>query len=232
MGKDVIVACDFSNKDDVMEFLSKFSGESLYLKIGMELYYGEGPEIIKEIKKQGHKIFLDLKLHDIPNTVMKTMKVLSDLDIDMCNVHASGTISMMEAALKGITRENGTRPLLIAVTQLTSTSEERMKKDLLINVPIDEVVMHYAKNTKNAGLDGIVCSPLEVKKVHASCGEQFLTITPGIRFATDDIGDQARVMTPAQAKEMGSDYIVVGRPITAAENVVEAYRRCVKEFIG
>jgi orotidine-5'-phosphate decarboxylase len=232
MGKDVIIACDFSNKDDVMEFLSKFSGESLYLKIGMELFYGEGPEIIREIKKQGHKIFLDLKLHDIPNTVMKTMKVLSDLDIDMCNVHASGTISMMEAALKGLTRGNGTRPLLIAVTQLTSTSEERMKKDLLINVPIDEVVMHYAKNSKNAGLDGIVCSPLEAKKVHASCGEQFFTITPGIRFATDDIGDQARVMTPAQAKEMGSDYIVVGRPITAAENVVEAYRRCVTEFIG
>lgn len=232
MGKGVIIACDFSNKDDVMEFLSRFSGESLYLKIGMELYYGEGPEIIREIKKQGHKIFLDLKLHDIQNTVMKTMKVLSNLDIDICNVHASGTISMMEAAIKGLTREDGTRPLLIAVTQLTSTSEEIMKKDLLINTPIDEVVMHYAKNAKNAGLDGIVCSPLEAKKVHALCGEQFLTITPGIRFATDDIGDQARVMTPAQAKEMGSDYIVVGRPITAAENVVEAYRRCVKEFVG
>ena len=232
MGKDVIIACDFSSKDDVMEFLSKFNGESLYLKIGMELYYSEGPGIIKELKKQGHKIFLDLKLHDIPNTVMKAMKVLSDLDIDMCNVHASGTISMMEAALKGLTREDGKRPLLIAVTQLTSTNEERMKKDLLIDAPLDEVVMHYAKNAKSAGLDGIVCSPLEAKKVHASCGEQFLTITPGIRFATDDIGDQARVMTPVQAKEMGSDYIVVGRPITAAENVVEAYRRCVKEFIG
>lgn len=231
MGKGVIIACDFSSKDDVMEFLSKFGGESLFLKIGMELYYSEGPDIIREIKKLGHKIFLDLKLHDIPNTVMKTMKVLSDLDIDMCNVHASGTILMMEAALKGLTRENGTRPLLIAVTQLTSTSEERMNKDLLINVPMDEVVMHYAENTKNAGLDGIVCSPLEAKKVHALCGEQFLTITPGIRFATDDIGDQARVMTPAQAKEMGSDYIVVGRSITSAENVVEAYRRCVKEFI-
>lgn len=231
MGKGVIIACDFSSKDDVMEFLSKFGGESLFLKIGMELYYSEGPDIIREIKKLGHKMFLDLKLHDIPNTVMKTMKVLSDLDIDMCNVHASGTILMMEAALKGLTRENGTRPLLIAVTQLTSTSEERMNKDLLINVPMDEVVMHYAENTKNAGLDGIVCSPLEAKKVHALCGEQFLTITPGIRFATDDIGDQARVMTPAQAKEMGSDYIVVGRSITSAENVVEAYRRCVKEFI-
>lgn len=232
MGKDVIIACDFSNKHDVMEFLSKFNGESLYLKIGKELYYGEGPEIIKELKKQGHKIFLDLKLHDIPNTVMKTMKVLSDLDIDMCNVHASGTISMMEAALKGLTRDDGTRPLLIAVTQLTSTSEERMNKDLLINEKIDKVVMHYAGNAKKAGLDGVVCSPLEAEKVHNSCGEQFLTITPGIRFATGDIGDQARVMTPAQAKEMGSDYIVVGRPITAAENVVEAYRRCVEEFIG
>lgn len=232
MGKDVIIACDFSNKKDVMEFLSKFNEESLYLKIGMELYYSEGPEIIREIKKQGHKIFLDLKLHDIPNTVMKTMKVLSDLDIDMCNVHASGTISMMEAAIKGLTRDNRTRPLLIAVTQLTSTSEEKMRKDLLINLPIDEVVMHYAKCAKNAGLDGVVCSPLEAKKVHAACGEQFLTITPGIRFATDDIGDQARVMTPAQARKMGSDYIVVGRPITAAENVVEAYRRCVKEFTG
>ncbi|MHB8129282.1 MAG: orotidine-5'-phosphate decarboxylase [Mobilitalea sp.] len=232
MGKDVIVACDFNNKEDVMKFLSKFSGESLYLKIGMELYYGEGPEIIKEIKKQGHKIFLDLKLHDIPNTVMKAMQVLAHLDIDMCNVHASGTISMMEAALKGLTREDGTRPLLVAVTQLTSTSEERMKKDLLINEPIDEVVIHYAINAKDAGLDGVVCSPLEAKKVHNTCGEQFLTITPGIRFATNDIGDQARVMTPVQAREIGSDYIVVGRPITAAENVVEAYRRCVKEFVG
>lgn len=232
MGKDVIIACDFSNKEDVMKFLSKFSGESLYLKIGMELYYSEGPGIIKELKNQGHKIFLDLKLHDIPNTVMKTMKVLSDLDIDMCNVHASGTIPMMEAALKGLTKDDGTRPLLIAVTQLTSTSEERMNNDLLINEKIDKVVMHYAGNAKKAGLDGVVCSPLEAEKVHASCGEQFLTITPGIRFAADDIGDQARVMTPAQAKVMGSDYIVVGRPITAAENVVCAYRRCVREFIG
>lgn len=232
MGKDVIIACDFSNKDEVIKFLTKFSGESLYIKIGMELYYAEGPEIIKEIKKQGHKIFLDLKLHDIPNTVMKAMHALAKLDIDMCNVHASGTISMMEAALKGLTREDGTRPLLIAVTQLTSTSEERMKTDLLINEPIDEVVMHYAENAKKAGLDGVVCSPLEAKKVHDKCGEHFLTITPGVRFSTDDIGDQARVMTPAQAKEIGSDYIVVGRPITDAENPVEAYRRCVKDFIG
>ncbi|WP_455716684.1 orotidine-5'-phosphate decarboxylase [Anaerosporobacter sp.] len=232
MGKDVIIACDFNSKEEVMKFLSKFEDESLYLKIGMELFYSEGPQIIKEIKKQGHKIFLDLKLHDIPNTVMKAMRVLADLDIDMCNVHAAGTIPMMEAALKGLTREDGTRPLLIAVTQLTSTSEETMKKDLLINEPIEEVVSHYAKNAKISGLDGIVCSPLEAKGVHDSCGAQFLTITPGIRFATDDKGDQTRVMTPAQAKEMGSDYIVVGRPITGAENVVEAYRRCVKEFVG
>ena len=232
MGKDVIIACDFNNKDEVMKFLSKFSGENLYLKIGMELYYAEGPEIIKGIKKQGHKIFLDLKLHDIPNTVMKTMQVLANLDIDMCNVHAAGTIAMMEAALKGITKADGTGPLLIAVTQLTSTSEERMKTELLINESIDEVVMHYAENAKIAGLDGVVCSPLEAKKVHDTCGEQFLTITPGVRFSADDIGDQARIMTPAQAKDIGSDYIVVGRPITAAENPVEAYRRCVKEFIG
>lgn len=232
MGKDVIIACDFSNKKDLMKFLSKFSGESLYLKIGMELYYSEGPGIINELKKQGHKIFLDLKLHDIPNTVMKAMKVLSYLDIDMCNVHASGTIPMMEAALKGLTRDDGTRPLLIVVTQLTSTNEDRMNKDLLIHETMDKVVIHYAENAKKAGLDGVVCSPLETELVHASCGKRFLTITPGIRFATDDIGDQARVMTPAQAKEMGSDYIVVGRPITAAENVVEAYRRCVREFIG
>jgi orotidine-5'-phosphate decarboxylase len=232
MGKDVIIACDFNSKDEVMKFLSKFSGESLYLKIGMELYYAEGPKIIKEIKKQGHKIFLDLKLHDIPNTVMKAMQVLANLDIDMCNVHTSGTILMMEAALKGLTRADGTRPLLIAVTQLTSTSEERMKMDLLINEPMDKVVIHYAENAKNAGLDGVVCSPLEAKKVHDTCGEHFLTITPGVRFSTDDIGDQVRVMTPAQAKDIGSDYIVVGRPITDAENPVEAYRRCVKEFIG
>lgn len=232
MGKDVIIACDFNSKAEVMKSLSMFEGEQLYLKIGMELFYAEGPDIIKEIKKQGHKIFLDLKLHDIPNTVMKAMRVLANLDIDMCNVHAAGTVAMMEAAVKGLTREDGTRPLLIAVTQLTSTSEETMQRDLLINKPIDEVVMHYAKNAKTAGLDGIVCSPLEAKKVHDVCGEQFLTITPGVRFASDDVGDQARVMTPAQAKEIGSDYIVVGRPITGAANPVEAYIKCLKEFIG
>lgn len=232
MGKAVIIACDFNSKNEVMDFLSRFQEDSLYVKIGMELFYAEGPEIVREIKKQGHKIFLDLKLHDIPNTVMKAMKVLADLDIDMCNVHAAGTVAMMEAAIKGLTRADGTRPLLIAVTQLTSTSEERMKADLLINEPIDEVVMHYAKNAKAAGLDGVVCSPLEAQKVHASCGKEFLTITPGIRFASNDIGDQARVTTPAQAKEIGSDYIVVGRPITAADDPVAAYRRCVEEFIG
>lgn len=232
MGKGVIIACDFNSKNEVMDFLSRFQGDSLYVKIGMELFYAEGPEIVREIKKQGHKIFLDLKLHDIPNTVMKAMRVLANLDIDMCNVHAAGTVPMMEAAIKGLTRADGTRPLLIAVTQLTSTSEERMKADLLINEPMDEVVMHYANNAKAAGLDGVVCSPLEAQKVHASCGKEFLTITPGIRFASDDIGDQARVTTPAQAKEIGSDYIVVGRPITAAEDPVAAYRRCVAEFIG
>lgn len=232
MGKGVIIACDFNSRSEVMDFLSRFPGESLYVKIGMELFYAEGPEIVREIKRQGHKIFLDLKLHDIPNTVMKAMRVLSNLDIDMCNVHASGTVAMMEAAIKGLTREDGTRPLLIAVTQLTSTSEERMKEELLIKEPIDEVVMHYAKNAKAAGLDGVVCSPLEAQKVHAVCGEKFLTVTPGIRFASDDIGDQARVTTPAQAKEIGSDYIVVGRPITAAADPVAAYRRCVREFIG
>ena len=232
MAKDVIIACDFSSKEDVVRFLDKFTEESLYIKIGMELFYAEGPEIVKEIKKRGHKIFLDLKLHDIPNTVKKAMKVLSNLDVDMCNVHASGTVAMMEAALEGLTREDGSRPLLIAVTQLTSTSEERMKNDLLIHEPMDQVVMHYASNTKKAGLDGVVCSPLEAKKVHDTCGENFLTITPGVRFADGEVGDQVRVMTPAQAREIGSDYIVVGRPITAAENPVEAYRRCVAEFLG
>lgn len=232
MGKEVIIACDFKTKEEVTAFLSKFTDEKLFLKIGMELFYAEGPEIVREIKKAGHKIFLDLKLHDIPNTVMKSMEVLSNLDIDMCNVHASGTCAMMEAALKGLTREDGTRPLLIAVTQLTSTSEDRMKEDLLISWPMDEVVMHYALNTKKAGLDGVVCSPLEAKNVHDTCGTTFLTITPGVRFATDEKGDQSRVMTPAQAKEIGSDYIVIGRPITGATNPVEVYRRCVEEFVG
>lgn len=232
MAKDVIIACDFSSKEDVVSFLDKFKEESLYIKIGMELFYAEGPSIIKEIKKRGHKIFLDLKLHDIPNTVKKAMSVLSNLDVDMCNVHAAGTIAMMEAAVQGLTREDGSRPLLIAVTQLTSTSEERMKQDLLINEPIDKVVMHYAQNAKKAGLDGVVCSPLEAGKVHESCGKEFLTITPGVRFADGEKGDQVRVMTPAQAREIGSDYIVVGRPITAAVDPVAAYHRCVAEFLG
>ncbi|MBQ5919214.1 MAG: orotidine-5'-phosphate decarboxylase [Lachnospiraceae bacterium] len=232
MGKDVIVACDFSSKDEVVSFLSKFKDEKPYVKIGMELFYAEGPAIVKEIKKMGHKIFLDLKLHDIPNTVKKSMNVLSNLDVDMCNLHAAGTKAMMEAALEGLTREDGTRPLLIAVTQLTSTSEERMKEDLLIDRPIDEVVMHYAKNAADSGLDGIVCSPLEAGKVHETCGSNFITVTPGVRFADGDIGDQVRVTTPAKAKEIGSDYIVVGRPITAAEDPVAAYRRCVAEFVG
>jgi orotidine-5'-phosphate decarboxylase len=232
MGRDVIVACDFSSKDEVISFLSKFKDEKPYVKIGMELFYAEGPAIVKEIKKMGHKIFLDLKLHDIPNTVKKSMSVLSNLDVDMCNLHAAGTKAMMEAALEGLTREDGTRPLLIAVTQLTSTSEERMREDLLIDRPIDEVVMHYAKNAADSGLDGIVCSPLEAGKVHETCGDNFITVTPGVRFADGDIGDQVRVTTPAKAKEIGSDYIVVGRPITAAEDPVAAYRRCVEEFVG
>ncbi len=232
MGKDVIIACDFSSKQEVIDFLSKFTDEKPFVKIGMELFYAAGPETVKEIKKMGHKIFLDLKLHDIPNTVMKAMKVLSELDVDMCNLHAAGTISMMEAAIKGLTREDGTRPILIAVTQLTSTSEERMKEDLLINEPIDKVVMHYALNAKKAGLDGVVCSPLEAEKVHNVCGNEFVTVTPGVRFADGDIGDQVRVTTPAKAKEIGSDYIVVGRPITQAEDPVAAYKRCVAEFVG
>jgi len=230
MGKDVIVACDFASKEQVFDFLDLFKEEKPFLKVGMELFYAEGPEIVREIKKRGHKIFLDLKLHDIPNTVKKSMNVLSRLDVDMTNLHAAGTISMMEAALEGLTREDGTRPLLIAVTQLTSTDQERMENDLLIKEPIDKVVMHYAHNAKRAGLDGVVCSPLEAQKVHETCGEKFLTVTPGVRFADGDIGDQKRVMTPAQAKKIGSDYIVVGRPITAADDPVAAYRRCVAEF--
>ncbi len=231
MGKDVIVACDFASAEKVYEFLDKFEGcRKPFVKIGMELFYAEGPQIVKEIKKRGHKIFLDLKLHDIPNTVKKSMSVLSNLDVDITNLHASGTCRMMEAALEGLTREDGTRPLLIAVTQLTSTDQESMENDLLIKEPIDKVVMHYAHNAKLAGLDGVVCSPLEAGKVHDTCGKEFLTITPGVRFADGDIGDQKRVMTPAQAKEIGSDYIVVGRPITAAEDPVAAYNRCVEEF--
>lgn len=232
MGKDVIVACDFSSKKAVMEFLDKFEDVKPFVKIGMELYYAEGPQIVKEIKERGHKVFLDLKLHDIPNTVKKAMAVLADLGVDMCNVHASGTIAMMQAAMEGITREDGTRPIVIAVTQLTSTSQERMTQDLLIEEPIDKVVIHYAGNAKKAGLDGVVCSPLEAGKVHAACGNDFVTVTPGVRFADGDVGDQVRVMTPAQAKAIGSDYIVVGRPITAAEDPVAAYKRCVDEFVG
>ncbi len=232
MGKDVIIACDFASKEQVMSFLDKFTGRKPFVKIGMELFYAEGPEIVKEIKARGHKIFLVLKLHDIPNTVKKCMAVLSRLDVDMTNLHAAGTISMMEAALEGLTRPDGTRPLLIAVTQLTSTDQERMENDLLIKEPIDKVVMHYASNAAKAGLDGVVCSPLEAEKVHNTCGEKFLTVTPGVRFADGDIGDQKRVMTPAEAKKIGSDYIVVGRPITAAEDPVAAYERCCAEFIG
>ncbi len=232
MGKDVIIACDFSSKEEVFTFLDKFQEEKPFVKIGMELFYAAGPEIVKEIKKRGHKIFLDLKLHDIPNTVMKAMKVLSNLDVDMTNLHAAGTAAMMEAAVKGLTREDGTRPILIAVTQLTSTSEERMRDELLIERPIDSVVLHYAMNAQKAGLDGVVCSPLEAKKVHDICGSSFVTVTPGVRFADGEVGDQVRVMTPAQAKEIGSDYIVVGRPITQADDPVAAYRRCVAEFVG
>lgn len=231
MGKDVIVACDFSSKEQVMSFLDKFSGRKPFVKIGMELFYAEGPQIVREIKARGHKIFLDLKLHDIPNTVKKAMSVLSGLDVDMTNLHASGTKRMMEAAIEGLTRPDGTRPILIAVTQLTSTDQQAMEEDLLINHPIDEVVMHYARNAKCAGLDGVVCSPLEAGKVHEVCGKNFITVTPGVRFADGDKGDQKRVMTPAEAKKIGSDYIVVGRPITAAEDLVAAYERCIAEFV-
>ena len=230
MGKDVIVACDFASAEQTFAFLDKFTGRKPFVKIGMELYYAEGPSIVKEIKARGHKIFLDLKLHDIPNTVKKAMAVLRNLDVDITNLHAAGATAMMQGALEGLTRPDGTRPLLIAVTQLTSTDQETLERDLLIEKPIDQVVMHYAQTAKNAGLDGIVCSPLEAGKVHDLCGEKFLTITPGVRFADGDVGDQKRVMTPAQAKEIGSDYIVVGRPITAAADPVAAYERCVAEF--
>ena len=232
MGKDVIIACDFDSKEKVFSFLDKFEGEERkpFVKIGMELYYAEGPEIVREIKRRGHKIFLDLKLHDIPNTVKKSMAVLSRLDVDMTNLHAAGTGRMMEAAIEGLTREDGTRPILIAVTQLTSTDEETRKSDLLINEPIDKVVLHYASVAKKSGLDGVVCSPLEAGKVHDTCGKEFVTVTPGVRFADGDIGDQKRVMTPAEAKKIGSDYIVVGRPITAAADPVAAYERCIAEF--
>ena len=232
MGKDVIVACDFSSAEATFAFLDKFTGRKPFVKIGMELYYAEGPEIVRQIKARGHKIFLDLKLHDIPNTVKKAMAVLSGLDVDMCNVHAAGTSAMMRAALEGLTRPDGSRPLLIAVTQLTSTDEDSMRRELLIDRPLDQVVMSYARTAKEAGLDGVVCSPLEAGKVHQACGDGFVTVTPGVRFADGDVGDQKRVTTPEKARELGSDYIVVGRPITAAADPVAAYERCVKEFVG
>ena len=232
MGRDVIIACDFASREQTLSFLDKFQDEKPFVKIGMELYYAEGPQIVRDIKARGHKIFLDLKLHDIPNTVKKAMAVLSRLDVDICNLHCAGTIAMMEAALEGLTRPDGTRPLLIGVTQLTSTDQARMENDLLIREPIDEVILHYAENAKAAGLDGVVCSPLEAGTVHERCGAEFLTVTPGVRFADGDVGDQVRVTTPARAKELGSDYIVVGRPITAAADPVAAYRRCVEEFVG
>ncbi len=232
MGKDVIIACDFGSREETLAFLDRFTGKKPFVKIGMELYYAEGPQIVRELKARGHKIFLDLKLHDIPNTVKKAMAVLSRLDVDLVNLHAAGTRAMMEAALEGLTRPDGTRPLLIAVTQLTSTSQERMEQDLLIERPLDQVVMHYARTARAAGLDGVVCSPLEAQTVHEACGRDFLTVTPGVRFADGDVGDQVRVMTPAQAKAIGSDYIVVGRPITQATDPVAAYQRCLAEFVG
>lgn len=232
MGKDVIIACDFPGRKEVFEFLDKLTDEKPFVKIGMELFYAEGPQIVRDIKARGHKIFLDLKLHDIPNTVKKAMAVLSNLDVDMVNVHASGTCAMMSAALEGLTRPDGTRPLIIAVTQLTSTSEERLHGDLLISESMENTVMHYAKNAKDSGLDGVVCSPLEAEKVHSVCGDGFITVTPGVRFADGDKGDQVRVTTPEGAKKLGSDYIVVGRPVTQSDDPVKAYKRCVKEFVG
>ena len=232
MGKDVIIACDFASADDTFKFLDKFTEEKPFVKIVMELFYAEGPSIVREIKRRGHKIFLDLKLHDIPNTVKKSMAVLSKLDVDMTNLHAAGTIDMMKAALEGLTREDGTRPILIAVTQLTSTSEERMQKELLINASINDTIVKYAQNAKIAGLDGVVCSPLEAGMVKQACSKDFITVTPGVRFADGEVGDQVRVTTPEKAREIGSDYIVVGRPITQADDPVAAYRRCCKEFIG
>ena len=228
--RDVIIACDFSSKEQTLNFLDKFTGRKPFVKIGMELFYAEGPEIVRTIKARGHRIFLDLKLHDIPNTVKKAMSVLRNLDVDMTNVHAAGTVDMMKAAIEGLTREDGTRPLLIAVTQLTSTSEERMQKELLIGASINDTIVKYAENAKAAGLDGVVCSPLEAAMVKEACGKEFMTVTPGVRFADGDVGDQVRVTTPERAKEIGSDFIVVGRPITAADDPVAAYERCMKEF--
>ena len=231
MKRDVIIACDFSSKEQTLNFLDKFTGRKPFVKIGMELFYAEGPEIVRTIKERGHRIFLDLKLHDIPNTVKKAMSVLRNLDVDMTNVHAAGTVDMMRAAIEGLTREDGTRPMLIAVTQLTSTSEERMQNELLINASINDTIVKYAENTKLAGLDGVVCSPLEAAMVKAACGKEFMTITPGVRFADGEVGDQVRVTTPAKAREIGSDFIVVGRPITAADDPVAAYERCLREFV-
>ena len=228
--RDVIIACDFSSKEQTLNFLDKFTGRKPFVKIGMELFYAEGPEIVRTIKERGHRIFLDLKLHDIPNTVKKAMSVLHNLDVDMTNVHAAGTVDMMKAAIEGLTREDGTRPLLIAVTQLTSTSEERMQKELLIGASINDTIVKYAENAKAAGLDGVVCSPLEAAMVKEACGKEFMTVTPGVRFADGDVGDQVRVTTPERAREIGSDFIVVGRPITAADDPVAAYERCMKEF--
>ena len=232
MKKDVIIACDFANREQVLSFLELFREEKPFVKIGMELFYAEGPAVVREIKSRGHKIFLDLKLHDIPNTVKKAMAVLSALDVDIVNLHCAGTTAMMTAALEGLTRPDGTRPLLIGVTQLTSTDQQSMERDLLIREPIDKVVSHYALTAQKAGLDGVVCSPMEAEKVHGICGKDFLTVTPGIRFADGDRGDQRRVMTPKDARKAGSDFIVVGRPITAAEDPVAAYKRCVAEFLG
>lgn len=230
--RDVIIACDFSSKEQTLNFLDKFTGRKPFVKIGMELFYAEGPEIVRTIKARGHRIFLDLKLHDIPNTVKKAMSVLRNLDVDMTNVHAAGTVDMMRAAIEGLTREDGTRPLLIAVTQLTSTSEERMQKELLIGASINDTIVKYAENAKLAGLDGVVCSPLEAAMVKQACGKEFMTVTPGVRFADGDVGDQVRVTTPERAREIGSDFIVVGRPITAADDPVAAYERCLREFVG
>ncbi|MBO4861865.1 MAG: orotidine-5'-phosphate decarboxylase [Firmicutes bacterium] len=232
MGKDVIIACDFPTREATLEFLDRFTGRKPFVKIGMELFYAEGPQIVRDIKARDHKIFLDLKLHDIPNTVKSAMAVLSALDVDIVNVHAAGTTAMMQAALEGLTRPDGTRPLLIAVTQLTSTDQESMERDLLIEKPMKTVVMHYAKTAKAAGLDGVVCSPMEATAVHVACGESFLTVTPGIRFEDDYAGDQKRIMSPKSARLIGADYIVVGRPVTRSEDPVAAYERCVREFIG
>ncbi len=232
MGKDVIIACDFPTRERTLAFLDRFKTVKPYVKIGMELFYSEGPQIIRDIKRRQHNIFLDLKLHDIPNTVRNTMRILTSLDIDMCNLHAAGTRAMMEAALEGLTRPDGSRPLLIAVTQLTSTSQERMRSELLINCSIEETVLHYALNAKAAGLDGVVCSPLEAYEIHKLCGDGFLAVTPGVRFEQDETGDQVRTATPARAKELGSDYIVVGRPITASKDPIEAYNNCVRDFVS